>query len=71
MMKTQEKVFRFIREHIRDNGYAPSFAEIAESVGVTSSSTVHHHIEQLVFEGRLRRKLGAVRAISVVEKWRE
>ena len=50
---------------LRDRGYPPSVREIGESVGLTSSSTVHAHLAVLQREGYLRRDPTKPRAIEV------
>ncbi len=54
-----------ISESLRDRGYPPSVREIGESVGLTSSSTVHAHLAVLQREGYLRRDPTKPRAIEV------
>jgi repressor LexA len=54
-----------ISDSLRDRGYPPSVREIGESVGLTSSSTVHAHLAVLQREGYLRRDPTKPRAIEV------
>lgn len=44
----QIQVLRFIHEAQSENGYPPTVREIGEAVGLSSSSTIHGHIERLV-----------------------
>ncbi|MDE3113918.1 MAG: repressor LexA, partial [Chloroflexota bacterium] len=39
-----ERILAFIRETASERGYPPSVREIAEAVGLASTSAVHHHL---------------------------
>jgi repressor LexA len=54
-----------ISDAVKERGYPPSVREIGESVGLTSSSTVHAHLAVLQREGYLRRDPSKPRAIEV------
>jgi repressor LexA len=53
----------------REQGYCPSFAEIAEGVGLASSATVHKHIETLVKKGWLKRGINQSRSLEAGAKY--
>jgi repressor LexA len=61
----RKQILDCISEAVRDRGYPPSVREIGESVGLTSSSTVHAHLAVLQREGYLRRDPTKPRAIEV------
>lgn len=61
----RRQILEFIGEQIRDRGYPPSVREIGEAVGLTSSSTVHTHLQVLQRQGYLRRDPTKPRAIAV------
>jgi repressor LexA len=61
----RRKILEFIAEQIRERGYPPSVREIGEAVGLTSSSTVHAHLQVLQREGYLQRDPTKPRAIVV------
>jgi len=61
----RKQILDCISESVRDRGYPPSVREIGESVGLTSSSTVHAHLAVLQREGYLRRDPTKPRAIEV------
>jgi repressor LexA len=42
-----ERILDFIRERTADRGYPPTVREIAEAVGLASTSAVHHHLLKL------------------------
>jgi repressor LexA len=61
----RKQILDCISESVRERGYPPSVREIGESVGLTSSSTVHAHLAVLQREGYLRRDPTKPRAIEV------
>ena len=61
----QRQVLEFIDSEVRHRGYPPSVREIGEAVGLSSSSTVHAHLETLQKLGFLRRDPTKPRAIEV------
>ncbi|MCU1489534.1 MAG: lexA [Acidimicrobiaceae bacterium] len=61
----RRQILEFIAEQIRDRGYPPSVREIGEAVGLTSSSTVHTHLQVLQRDGYLHRDPTKPRAIVV------
>ena len=63
--ETQEKILAYIESVIRTRGYAPSVREIAEAVGLRSTSTVHGHLTRLEKKGLLRRDAMKPRALGL------
>jgi repressor LexA len=61
----RKQILDCISAAVKDRGYPPSVREIGESVGLTSSSTVHSHLAVLQREGYLRRDPTKPRAIEV------
>lgn len=61
----RREILDFIAAHQRAHGYPPSVREIGEAVGLTSSSTVHTHLQTLQRQGYLRRDPTKPRAIEV------
>jgi repressor LexA len=61
----QREVLEIIDQSMRERGYPPSVREIGESVGLTSPSTVHSHLNTLQRLGFLRRDPTKPRAIEV------
>ena len=61
----EKAVFKFIRNTIRTEGYAPSVRDICSALGIKSTSTVHLYIKRLEEKGYIDRCDGKSRAISV------
>jgi len=55
LTERQRRVMDFIAGFLRENGYSPSFQEIADGLGLNSIATVHKHIGSLERKGYLRR----------------
>ena len=61
----QREVLQVIRESVQKRGYPPSMREIAEAIGLTSTSTVSHHLSTLQRKGYLHRDVGRARTVEV------
>jgi repressor LexA len=61
----QRKVLQVIRESVEKRGYPPTMREIAEAVGLSSTSSVAHQLETLQNKGYLRRDAGRPRTVEV------
>ncbi len=69
LTKKQSEILSFIKESIADQGYAPSYREIAEHFGLSSPATVHGHIQSLVEKGLARiGDDGEARSIELIEE---
>ena len=63
----QQRIVRFIRSHIEENGYPPTFREIGLNVGLKSPSTVDHHMKRLREMGVLQYEEGHFRSIQLLD----
>jgi repressor LexA len=63
----QQEVFDYIKKCIYANGFPPSVREIAEAVGLKSSSAAHAYLLQLEKAGFIRRDPSKTRAIFLNE----
>jgi repressor LexA len=66
LTKRQKEMLDFLQESLAENGYAPSFEEIAGHFGYTSLATVHEHLENLKAKGYIRKGHNRSRAIQLV-----
>lgn len=64
----QEKILSYILHVTRVRNYPPSVREIGEAVGLSSSSTVHNHLNQLERRGFIRRDPSKSRTVQLVEE---
>lgn len=61
-------ILDFIKDQVSEKGYPPSVREIAEAVGLASSSTVHGHLARIESKGYIRRDPTKPRAIEVLDR---
>ena len=68
LTKKQKEILDVIVAYVTDHGYSPSYREIAESVGVSSTATVHEHVKNLETKGYLNCDSEQPRCIEVDQK---
>ncbi len=61
----QQRILDYIKSEIQTKGYPPSVREIANAVGLKSTSTVHGHLQRLEKRGLLHRAAMKPRAMEV------
>ncbi len=66
LTKRQKEILVFLEEFLAENGYSPSFEEIAKHFGYTSLATVHEHLENLRQKGYIRKSYNASRSVELV-----
>ncbi|NNF14316.1 MAG: transcriptional repressor LexA [Gemmatimonadetes bacterium] len=66
LTKRQKEILDYIESFIDDQGYAPSFEEIAEHFGYSSLATVHEHLSNLERKGYIRKSYNESRSIELV-----
>lgn len=64
--RRQKEVLDFLSGFTADNGYSPSYEEIASGLGLNSLATVHKHITNLQEKGLLQRAHNRSRSIDVL-----
>jgi repressor LexA len=64
----QAKILDYIRYVTRVRNYPPSVREIGEAVGLSSSSTVHNHLNQLERRGLIKRDASKSRTVQLVHE---
>ena len=63
-LNKQTEILEFIQYKIENEGYSPSIREIAEKVNLKSTSSVHHHLNNLIEKGLLRKKAKQSRTLT-------
>ena len=64
--RRQKEVLDFLSSFTVQNGYSPSYEEIASGLGLNSLATVHKHITNLQGKGLLQRAHNRSRSIDVL-----
>ena len=67
--KRQKQVLDFVAGFIEDNGYSPSYEEIARGLGLASLATVHKHIATLEAKQYLKRGFNQSRSLDLGPKF--
>ncbi|MFC1787659.1 transcriptional repressor LexA [Patescibacteria group bacterium] len=63
----QSEVLNLIQNHIQEYGYAPSYREIADALGLSSPATIHQHVKTLLEKGCISMgDDGEARSIEVI-----
>jgi repressor LexA len=67
--KRQKDVLDFISHFVDDNGYSPSYEEIARGLNLASLATVHKHISTLEAKQYLKRGFNQSRSLDLGPKY--
>ncbi|MCR4608460.1 MAG: MarR family transcriptional regulator, partial [Eubacterium sp.] len=63
----QEQILNYIKENILSKGYPPTVRDICSAVGLSSTSSVHAHLNTLEEKGYIRRDPTKPRAIEILD----
>ncbi|HBK35094.1 MAG: SOS-response transcriptional repressor, LexA [Candidatus Uhrbacteria bacterium GW2011_GWE2_40_58] len=67
LTKKQSEVLEIIRSYFFEHGYAPSYREIAEELGLSSPATIHQHVKALLEKEAIRMgEDGEARSIELI-----
>ena len=69
LTKRQKQVLDFIAGFIDENGYCPSYEEIARGLDLASLATVHKHISVLEAKNYLKRGFNQSRSLELAPKY--
>src|ERR671911_1467661 len=61
----RQRIVDYIAHTVEERGYPPSVREIADAVGLASTSAVHHHLIALERDGLLERGTHSSRALRL------
>jgi len=62
------RILNFIRNFLRDRGYAPTVRDIAKGCSISTPSVVQHHLNMLERQGYIYRDPEVFRSIRLVER---
>lgn len=65
LTKRQAEILSYITEHIAEQNYAPSYREICQHFGLSSTATVAEHIESLRQKGYLLQEENLARSLQI------
>ena len=66
LTKRQREILTYLSAYSEQNGFAPSFEEIAEKFDYNSLATVHEHLTNLERKGYIKRNYNESRAIEIL-----
>jgi len=69
LTKRQKQVLDFIASFVDENGYCPSYEEIARGLNLASLATVHKHISVLETKSYLKRGFNQSRSLELTSKY--
>jgi repressor LexA len=64
----RQRILDCIAKTVEERGYPPSVREIADAVGLASTSAVHHHLLALERDGLLERGTHSSRALRLINR---
>lgn len=64
----QSEVLKCISDFIKEKGYSPCIRELGELLGLSSTSTVHKHLQTLVDKGYITYVSNMSRTIRVIKE---
>ena len=66
LSEKQKLILEFLQKEIEENGFPPTVREICKAVGLSSTSTVHTHLEILQKKGYIQKNALKPRALKVL-----
>jgi len=69
LTKRQKDVLDFIAGFVEENGYSPSYEEIAQALDLASLATVHKHISALAEKKYLQRGANQSRSVDISSRY--
>jgi len=67
-VERRQRILDCIASTVEERGYPPSVREIANAVGLASTSAVHHHLLALQRDGLIERGTHASRALRLISR---
>lgn len=69
LTRRQKQVLDLIAKFVEDNGYSPSYEELAQGLNLASLATVHKHIAALTAKNYLKRGFNQSRSLELGPKY--
>jgi repressor LexA len=69
LTRRQKELMDFLAKFVADNGYSPSYEEIAAGLGLASLATVHKHVQALEAKQYVQRSYNHSRSLDVGERY--
>ena len=69
LTRRQKQVLDLIAKFVDDNGYSPSYEELAQGLNLASLATVHKHISALTAKNYLKRGVNQSRSLELGPKY--
>lgn len=66
--RKKREILAFLEDYIQDRGYAPTLKDIAEHFNLSSTATVHEHLEYLEQHGFISKEDGEIAITSYQEE---
>ncbi len=63
----QVKILKYIKDELTLRGYPPSIREICKAVGLSSTSSVHAHLNTLEDKGYIKKGTNKRRALEIID----
>jgi repressor LexA len=71
LTRRQKQVLDFLAQFVNENGYSPSYQEIASGLGLASLATVHKHVQALEAKHYLKRGFNQSRSLDLSPKYQQ
>ena len=71
LTQRQKQVLDFLAQFVEENGYSPSYQEIASGLGLASLATVHKHVLALEAKHYLKRGFNQSRSLDLSPKYQQ
>lgn len=65
LTKRQAEILSYIRRYVEENGYAPSYREIGQHFGLSSTATIAGHIDSLKEKGYIFHEENLARSVQL------
>ena len=62
----QKDILTYIKKYIAENNYSPSIREIGKGNNLSSSATVHAHLNNLIKKGYIKKEDSKFRTIEII-----